>query len=312
MIEAVAIEAPSASTTDGAGTGEPAPGAMRRRRPPSECTSGESVIFRRIAYGFDVAGKGCYASLDSIRVPRDAEPNDTHYSLAQARRLVRSLQNKKLILYAGSTVQGCNIFLVPGKGKSYDATRIPIHPRRTARWSTDEAWQLLQQPQEPPLPYLMDGYPVSRKIRDRFAPEVIKKAIALIRKTPAYKNEANIQDHARLLGWFCRAVLREERRETARREAQRLRAQQDYREQQAAAQDAVDRLSSARRQLTEDLALASEAEALFSEFRSQYRHPEPPPKDEAAVHTSPAYAGAAPPGAAQAEPASTRARGQPP
>lgn len=181
----------------------------RRRGPAHQLTISEAHYLRRW-FGID-QGSGLYAKLLTLCQARlDGDPT---YSLGHVRRIRTSLILKGWLQPLGATPD--NILVCLLRDKQYpDPSRIPAcDPRRIAHlgWDTSVAAERLARPYEAPPPaFVVEGYPVSRSIRFSYPEDVIRRAVAEIKRTYAGRMEA-IKTHDRLLWFMCRLLVEADR-----------------------------------------------------------------------------------------------------
>lgn len=196
----------------------------------------ENTIFWRM-YALDKERRGCFAAIDTIR--RAVNPNEWTYSYSHTRRLIRRLRENGHILFAGQTANSRNVYLLPERvfphGKDprpkYKAADLPICTSRPVEhlFPTDAAKTLIEEGTVPKaVGFLVENYPVSRKLAADFSEEVIREAVAIINET--YKGQFDrIRSKPGLLRSICEKVVDRrrpaaaERRSEARREASQAR-----------------------------------------------------------------------------------------
>lgn len=187
----------------------------------------EQYILDRMRW-LDSKGLGCFAALDTIRSA--ATPERWTYSQAQARRLVARLRKKRYLLFAGCTTSGTNIYLFPDR--EYEAEKLPVCSSRPTHhlWPTDEAERLIKKPLPRGVPFMVEGYPVNRKIAATYSESLIRRAVAAIHLVYGadLKQRGGVKDTAALLRWMCRHLKdSEDRRAAERRSAAANQAQED-------------------------------------------------------------------------------------
>lgn len=183
---------------------------------PSRRTAAQQLMLERMRR-FDSKGHGCYASLDVLRSPGKNDPNperSNQWSKSQARRILAQLRQAGDITYAGPSAgsrdmaAGTNIYLFPDR--RYDPASVPVSSRIPPLWSTDKATSLYTTGEAPTYAErtLFEGYPVNQRLLRAYTTEVIRAAIAEIRRVPKYADGTQIRCHARLLEFFCNLVHR--------------------------------------------------------------------------------------------------------
>lgn len=188
----------------------------------------EQYILDRMRW-IDREGKGCFASLDTIR--RAATAERWTYSQSQARRLVRRLRQKGYMHFAGCTPSGTNIYVFPDR--SYQADKLPVCATRPIHhlWPTTEAERLIQQPLPRGTPFFVEGYPINRKIAATFSESLIRRAVEVIQKIygPDLTAHGGVKDTSALLRFMCRRIKDAEDRHAAQRRSQGTNAAQTAR-----------------------------------------------------------------------------------
>lgn len=168
----------------------------------------EEILLQRMRW-IDRSGRGCYLSLGSLA--QGVAGWDRHkFSLSNARRYVARLRKKGMIVFAGQTVQGTNIYLHPDR--KYKAGDLPICTSRPVDhlWSTEAAQRLVDQSVVIPPSLFVEGYRVPRRMLTEYSEKIIRRAIADIQQCYAGKMH-EIRSQESLLRFYCRGLVGQQR-----------------------------------------------------------------------------------------------------
>ncbi len=207
---------------------DPSPPSARRKN-PAKLSAQEALILYRMRQ-ID-RGQGCHTSVEKIG--RSVDPLYRDFSVSQTRRHLARLRQVGVIVFAGQTKGGCNVYLIPGHHE-YQKDEVPVCDSRPVdhlrslpsgnTWSTERARALLNLtdvPDQTARVTVVDGYPVNKQLLKNYSETTIRRAIAALKA--AYPDLTKVQSKTSLLKYFIGLEREKEkkRQATAQQEAQR-------------------------------------------------------------------------------------------